>query len=433
MRTVYSIRSNLRIAKTNKLSSENLVLVDNATNDKYMINKAMYEIIRYVNDNEIQSTDLENALSQEFQINPETLKSILDYLHQEKIIYPSSTKHSNKNILNLYSGKYILNRIALEVTEHCNLRCKHCYGDFGNKAPKTLSLNFIKSLIPELDKLNAHSVMLTGGEFFLHPHYSEIFTLFKTKGYSLSLLTNGFLIDRIKAFVKKNQDVSFILKVSLDGFEDTHNYLRGNDESYKRAFETLTFLKDYPNITPYVSISIGKHNVDSIREFKNFVKSKFCFTTTSDLMFPTDFNCNFQEMIFLPKDFDELYSKYPEYFKNKTTNGTKSDKNSPRCIAAREMATLSANKILKICNNAVAEKFHFGSLKNTSLTELWEHPPAEIQAFREERNCDVLGCSQCNFYTRCTVTNCRTLAHYYTGDSRNPNPILCFAQTKLQK
>lgn len=395
-----------------------------------MINRAMYDVICHINENDIPVSDLSNALNKNFTFTPKTLAETIDYLNKEKIIIPTEKKTKNYNVLDLYQGKYILNRIALEVTEHCNLRCKHCYGGYGEKDPKTLTFGFIKSLMPELDKLNAHSVMLTGGEFFLHPDYNEIFALFKSRGYSLSLLTNGFLSDKVKTFVNDNRDVSFILKVSLDGFEDTHNFLRGNNHSYQKAFETLTFLKNCPHVKPYVSISLGKHNIDGIKNFHGFVKKEFGFSTTTDLMFPTEHNRHFQEMIFRPEDFDDLNCRYPEYFKNKTKGATKSDKNAPRCVAAREMATLSADKTLKICNNAVADRFHFGSLERSSLTELWEHPPAHIDCFRQERNCDIAACRQCQLYSRCVITNCRTLAYYYTGDPSNPNPIVCFAQSK---
>lgn len=427
----YSIRENLRIARTRSTSTENIVVVDNATDAKYMINRPMYDIIRYINQNDIPVDDLSNALQREFKFDQETLTEIINYLRLEKVIIPTNEKKRNPNILDLYQGKYILNRIALEITEHCNLRCRHCYGGYGGKAPKTLTLDFISSLMPELDKLNAHSVMLTGGEFFLHPNYKEIFALFKSRGYSLSLLTNGLLSDKVKTFIADNRDVSFVLKVSLDGFEDKHNYLRGNKQSYQKAVETLTYLKSCPHVKVYISTSLGKDNIDEIRDFRNFVNKEFGFNTTTDLVFPTEHNRHFHKRIFQQGDFDELNCRYPEYFKNKITKGgPKTSKNNARCVAAIEMATLTADKTLKICNNAVADRFHFGSLEQSSLTELWEHPPAQIDFFRQERNCDVAACRQCRFYDRCVITNCRTLAYYYTGNHGNPNPIVCYAQSK---
>lgn len=426
----YSIRENLRIAQTGSKSTENIVIIDNTTDDKYMINRPMYDVVRFINENDVPVKDLHTALEREFKLDTETLGQITDYLCNERLIVPTENRRRSQNVLDLYSGKYVLNKIALEVSEHCNLRCRHCYGGFGERKPRTLTFDFISSLMPELDKLNTHSVMLTGGEFFLHPNYQEVFDLFKSRGYSLSLLTNGLLSDKVKSFVTDNRDVSFMLKVSLDGFEDKHNYLRGNKQSYKKAVETLTFLKGCPHIKPNISISLGKYNINGIKDFQDFVKKEFGFNSTIDLMFPTEYNRHFQKMIFKPEDFEELNCTYPEYFKNKTKGGTKSDKNAPRCVAAIEMATLAADKTLKICNNAMADRFQFGSLERSSLTDLWESPPAQIDAFRRERSCDVTGCRQCRYYDRCVITNCRTLAYFYTGNHSNPNPIVCYAQSK---
>lgn len=57
-------------------------------------------------------------------------------------------------------------RFNIIITESCNANCSHCYmGE--NKKTKTMTKEEIKTIIRKLPK-NTESVVLTGGEIFLH-------------------------------------------------------------------------------------------------------------------------------------------------------------------------------------------------------------------------------------------------------------------------
>lgn len=88
----YSIRDNIRIAQTRNASTEDIVVVDNRTDDKYMINRAMYDVIRHINEGDIPVAELSNVLNKKFNFTPKALGGTIDYLSKEKIIIPTEKR-----------------------------------------------------------------------------------------------------------------------------------------------------------------------------------------------------------------------------------------------------------------------------------------------------------------------------------------------------
>ena len=52
--------------------------------------------------------------------------------------------------------------VEIELTNDCNLKCKHCYVDKSNFME--MSSDHVFELINELNKLMVHRIVFTGGE-----------------------------------------------------------------------------------------------------------------------------------------------------------------------------------------------------------------------------------------------------------------------------
>ena len=90
---------------------------------------------------------------------------------------------------------------TLEITQSCNLKCKHCYNfDRNNLASqsnlpqKFMDKEFAKSIIEQLASLNSLSLNITGGEPLLHPDILEIANHAKQNNFHLRVKTNGILL-----------------------------------------------------------------------------------------------------------------------------------------------------------------------------------------------------------------------------------------------
>ena len=101
--------------------------------------------------------------------------------------------------------------ITLEITNRCNLKCKHC--NIWRETPKRdLTARDINRLINALSKhYFIGSVSLTGGEPFLNSEFNKIYgVLSKFRNNktieSIGIYSNGYLLKSILGFLEANQD-----------------------------------------------------------------------------------------------------------------------------------------------------------------------------------------------------------------------------------
>ncbi|HRZ79351.1 MAG TPA: radical SAM protein [bacterium] len=89
----------------------------------------------------------------------------------------------------------MLKALDLEITGCCNEKCVHCYH------PENISREFMKdmdlldTMLQEFAELGFIFLTITGGEPLLHPEFRKIFETAQKHRYSISVKTNGTLID----------------------------------------------------------------------------------------------------------------------------------------------------------------------------------------------------------------------------------------------
>jgi radical SAM protein with 4Fe4S-binding SPASM domain len=131
-----------------------------------------------------------------------------------------------------------LRYLELQITDRCNLRCRHCY--IGERGTRELSLNQIKNILYEFDEMQGLRVLLTGGEPLFHSSFVEINKILPEFFFRKVLFTNGLLLSKE---ILRNLNVHEI-QVSIDGLEDAHDFLRGKGtfrlsmEAIKSSVET---------------------------------------------------------------------------------------------------------------------------------------------------------------------------------------------------
>jgi MoaA/NifB/PqqE/SkfB family radical SAM enzyme len=111
------------------------------------------------------------------------------------------------------------------------------------KGDGDLSLAEIESIYKQLPRLDA--VRLTGGEPFVRKDLPQILELAQQhlKPLGVHITTNGFLTDRIVELCENRSKKNILqLMVSLDGVEDKHNFIRGNTNAFRCAWDTLSAL-----------------------------------------------------------------------------------------------------------------------------------------------------------------------------------------------
>jgi len=136
-----------------------------------------------------------------------------------------------------------LSLIYFRITPLCNLRCIMCgqRGDKGvlkgeyakEEAKKIVPLETYKRLVDEIAP-DRPIFYMWGGEPFLYPDFMDLSEYIVKKKCVLSVNTNGtFLKKEAERIVRDKWNALF---VSLDGFEDINDEIRGKG-SYKRVIE----------------------------------------------------------------------------------------------------------------------------------------------------------------------------------------------------
>jgi SynChlorMet cassette radical SAM/SPASM protein ScmF len=135
---------------------------------------------------------------------------------------------------------YPLTRAYLYLSGGCNLRCAHCWispgfvPDGGTQGDQ-LTVADVKKVIDQGKPLGLSSAKLTGGEPFLNPEVFEIIALTCGEKLSVSIETNGTLIDLDAAHFLKQRGVGSV-SVSIDSHRPSfHDAFRGVEGSLDRA------------------------------------------------------------------------------------------------------------------------------------------------------------------------------------------------------
>ena len=117
--------------------------------------------------------------------------------------------------------------VYYELLNACNLSCRHCFACSSKRGGQRLATSQSMSLVEHLKEIGVINLRVTGGEPTCHPDWVDILARAKELGLVVSLQTNGIYEDVEDTVAKLKSLELSQLSVSLDGDEQTHDWLRG--------------------------------------------------------------------------------------------------------------------------------------------------------------------------------------------------------------
>jgi radical SAM protein with 4Fe4S-binding SPASM domain len=120
--------------------------------------------------------------------------------------------------------------ISFKLTQRCDMRCTHCYqwgeGGYHLQEPKgELAFEIIEKVMAATQARGAN-VFLWGGEPLLYRQWERLASLLTEQQRWVSVCTNGSLIERrLPSLLSIGAKLE--ISVSIDGFADQHDALRG--------------------------------------------------------------------------------------------------------------------------------------------------------------------------------------------------------------
>ncbi len=250
----------------------------------------------------------------------------------------------SKEDLNITSIKEKFNYpydVSYFINNTCNLKCKHCYVAYKNDK-NALNLSEWESVFDQLINMGALTFGNVGKEPTLNwASTKHLLKYFKEKRDLIpkiryGLVTNGTLLDKLKIADMANNFPNYI-DISLDGDENTHDYIRGKG-AFAKLINNLKMISKTPLISKvFIIYTLNKATINAISEvmktitnvgIKNILFSPYVTVKSDVLYLPDNYICSFFQQVMEGEIIDyDKYNNLTIYLKNdySTTLGIMND------------------------------------------------------------------------------------------------------------
>lgn len=342
------------------------------------------------------------------------------------------------------------NRIYLELTRDCNLRCRMCYNAAGKKLPKELSTAEFKALLDEMEMIGVFEARLTGGEPTQREDFLEILDYAIAKGFYVSLATNGIWEPPLVREICKREIDDVI--ISLDGPEEVNDLFRSGG-SYKRTLSTISSLKRAGMKKVRINTVLSKLNWKKVEPLFQICRDYDLLLI--DFIHPRPFGrgasrdaknitLTAEETLEFNILVRGLRRKYPLVkvvmdFDLLMKGEIQRHPIVPRikaCPAGREFAFVSPQGYVYPCGVSPVhdislmgenekDTFIAGNVLEKSLLEIW-HLSQTWKPFRDLMQCKPPKCRQCKFWGSKCFGTCPVGAYYESGRLDGEDPY-CYS------
>lgn len=330
-------------------------------------------------------------------------------LLQVRKLTQKQTDNTKLNQKDMQEGNTILKskpqRLVLELTNACNLKCIMCGRDEANFTLTVFDTDILKSLSPILDEVE--EVTLFGwGEPTLHPQFEEILAFLDNYPVKKYFVTNGMRLDKIKDWLfKYHVD---IMAISVDGAKpETNNTIRVNSDLdfIVKELKDIVRIKKEKNLNyPYMNfvMTMFDRNIEELPDLVKLaadigleeVKGVYLTVFSDNLLNETLYNKKDKvKRVFdcTEKLGEELGIKIKlPYLQDSDIAGNKEHKD---CYTAWRDFFVGSDGFIRPCQSNALKFFKFD--KNKSFEEMWNSE--EYQKFRRSVNSDDMceGCKKC--------------------------------------
>ncbi len=304
-----------------------------------------------------------------------------------------------------------LNYIFWECTLRCNLSCLHCGSDCRRESSvKDMPpQDFLSALDSVRNDIDPHKTMivLTGGEALLRKDLEEIGRRLYEREFPWGFVTNGMLLDKQRLNSLLDSGLRAVT-VSLDGLEESHNWLRGIN-SFQKALQSIKLLSAIPDLVFDVVTCVNQrnyHELSAVKELliKAGVKRWRIFT-----IFPIGRARENGELQLTPNEFKGVFDFIKQTRSENrillnygcegflgSYEGEVRD-NFFICRAGINIASVLADGSISACPN-LRGNFIQGNIYRDNFAEVWKNKYA---LFRDKSWTKTGECASCSFFKYC--------------------------------
>jgi len=150
-----------------------------------------------------------------------------------------------------------------EVTLKCDLRCIHCGSRAGKARPDELSTDEALDLIDQMADLGVGEISLIGGEAYLRSDWLQLVTRCRERDMLVQMTTGAWGLTHDRLVAARDAGLQGV-SISVDGFEQVHDALRGRRGSFAAIKRTFADLRQIGGIRITANTQINRTNLGEI-------------------------------------------------------------------------------------------------------------------------------------------------------------------------
>lgn len=323
---------------------------------------------------------------------------------------------NNTMTVNAFSFPF---KIFLDISNFCNLHCRHCLSQSAPERSEYLDESIIKKIADECSECGVFQIKIGGGEPLLYPGFWKIISYIRKimPQVRISFTTNGTSMTKedISNIRKMECDIS----VSMDGTETIHNSIR-NGNVYDKVDSTVSALLDN-GITPVIRYTLMDDNIGCLMDVYNYCKKKKVILKVRRYKCTSS---NENKLLTYQRDYFELVKTINdlpycdvEDIMRRSFNEDKELYCSYDCGAAFRSLHIDCFGDISPCV-FLGEEFKIGNIKKDGIKFLWDNAET-LKKFRVRG--DSAECKHCARKMICHG-ECFGIKKYYSSGNDTYDP-----------
>jgi radical SAM protein with 4Fe4S-binding SPASM domain len=342
--------------------------------------------------------------------------------------------------------------VVWELTLRCDQPCTHCGSRAGDARTGELTTGEALGVVAELAAMRAQEVVLIGGEAYLHPGFLDLIRALKAAGIRPTMTTGGRQLDGAMAEQMAAAGM-YLVSVSVDGTEATHDLMRAAPGSFRSATAALGHLRA-AGIRTAANTNINRLNRDDLEALYEHLRAQGITSWQVQLTVPLGRAADRPALLLQPWDLLDVVPRIAALKQRAFADGIlvmpgnnlgyfgpeEALLRSPHeggadhwlgCHAGRYVMGIESNGAVKGCPSLQTRHYVGGNLRQQPLREIWDGAP-ELAVTRGRTIDDLWGwCRSCTFAEVC-LGGCTFTAHSLFGRPGN-NPYCHFRARSLAR
>jgi radical SAM protein with 4Fe4S-binding SPASM domain len=336
----------------------------------------------------------------------------------------------SRSVHEYYGGYRVPLEASIEVTRRCPLQCLHCYNNLPMGDQQSLRDELTTQehfrLLDEIADLGILWLLFTGGEIFARKDFLDIYAHAKSKGFLITLFTNGILIsEKIADFLAEYPP--FAIEITLYGrTRKTYEALTGIPGSYDRCLRGIEFLRQrgLPLKLKTVPTTVNKHEVLAMKQFAEELGVEFKFDSLVNPRIdcsqsPLAVRLSPEEVVALDLHSPGMAAEYRQLAQRDMGCSAHVEIGETVYSCGGGMKSFAVDPFGRMSVCVLSHRDSY-DLRTGSVKEGWEN---FLLAVRNRKRTRISKCVHCKLQSLCSM--CPANGELESGDAETPVDFLC--------